>query len=152
MKQFTLSLVKNSLRPVVKLESWNNFRALLDTGAFFPIWTAEEEILNDLGGRILRKNVFFSGFGGSTKGNLYEVQKIVIGGLIFPNTHIIACKDLQDVPFQLILSATMFQNLIYEIDDKNHRFNVTIPDDESHVRNLRIEDANGRLHILCHSV
>ncbi len=151
MKQFTLSLVKNSLRPVVKLESWNNFRALLDTGAFFPIWTAEEEILNDLGGRILRKNVFFSGFGGRTKGNLYEVQKIVIGDLIFPNTHIVACKDLQYVPFQLILSATMFQNLIYEIDDKNHRFNVTIPDDESNVRNLRIEDANGRLHILCHS-
>lgn len=58
MKQFTLSLVKNSLRPVVKLESWNNFRALLDTGAFFPIWTAEEEILNDLGGRILKKCFF----------------------------------------------------------------------------------------------
>ena len=74
------------------------------------------------------------------------MQKIVIGDLIFPNTHIIACKDLQDVPFQL-----MFQNLIYEIDDKNHRFNVTIPDDESNVRNLRIEDANGRLHLLCHS-
>jgi len=36
MKQFTLSLVKNSLRPVVKLESWNNFRALLDT-MFFSV-------------------------------------------------------------------------------------------------------------------
>lgn len=34
MNQFTLSLVKNSLRPVVKLEGWNNFRALVDTGAF----------------------------------------------------------------------------------------------------------------------
>ena len=76
---------------------------------------------------------------------------MVIGDLNLPNTHIIACKDLQDVPFQVILSATMFQNLIYEIDDKNHRFNVTIPDDESNVRNLRIEDANGRLHILCRS-
>lgn len=68
MNQFTLSLVKNSLRPVVKLEGWNNFRALVDTGAFFPIWTAEESMLN-----------------------------------------------------------------------------------ESNVRNLRIEDSNGRLHILCHS-
>ena len=151
MKQFILSLVKDSLRPVVKLESWNNFRALLDTGSFFPIWTAEERILNDLGGILLRKDVSFSGFGGRTKGNLYEVQKIVIGDLIFPNTHIVACKDLSDVPFQLILSATMFQGLIYEIDDKNHRFNVTIPDDESNIRNLRIEGSNGRLHILCHS-
>lgn len=68
MKQFTLSLVKNSLRPVVKLEGWNNSRALVDTGAFFPIWTAEESMLN-----------------------------------------------------------------------------------ESNVRNLRIEDSNGRLHILCHA-
>lgn len=45
-----------------------DFRALVDTGAFFPIWTAEESMLN-----------------------------------------------------------------------------------ESNVRNLRIEDSNGRLHILCHS-
>lgn len=57
MKQFTLSLVKNSLRPVVKLESWNNFRALLDTGAFFPVWTAEESILVDLGGIVVRRDV-----------------------------------------------------------------------------------------------
>lgn len=151
MKQFTLNMNIKYQRPIIELKSWHNFEALLDTGAFLPIWTAEEEILNDLGGRILRKNVFFSGFGGRTKGNLYEVQKIVIGDLIFPNIHIVACKDLQDVPFQLILSATMFQNLIYGIDGKNHRFNVTIPDDESNIRNLRIEDSNGRLHILCHS-
>ena len=151
MRQFTLSLAKNSLRPVVKLENWNNFRALLDMGAFFPIWTAEERILNDLGGKIVKQDVCFSGFGGTTKGNLYELQKLIIGDLIFSNTHIVACKDLRDVPFQLILSATMFQHLIYEIDDKNHKFNVTIPDNESNVRNLRIEDSNGRLHILCHS-
>lgn len=151
MKQFTLSLAKNSLRPVVKLENWNNFRALLDTGAFFPIWTAEERILNDLGGKIVKQDVSFSGFGGTTKGNLYELQKLIIGDLIFPNTHIVACKDLKDVPFQLILSATMFYGLIYEIDAKHYKFNVTIPDHESNVRNLRIEDSNGRLHILCHS-
>ncbi len=151
MRQFTLSLMKNSLRPVVKLENWNNVRALLDTGAFFPIWTADEDILGLLGGRKLKEDLPFSGFGGTTKGNLYELQQIIIGDLIFPNTHIVACKDLRDVPFQLILSATMFQNLIYEVDDKNHKFNVTIPDSESNVRNLRIEDSNGRLHILCHS-
>lgn len=111
-------------RPIVELKSWHNFEALLDTGAFFPVWTVDETILEMLGGTFLRKDITFSGFGGRTKGNLYKLQS---------------------------LSATMFQNLIYEIDDKNHRFNVTIPDDESNVRNLRIEDANGRLHILCHS-
>lgn len=135
----------------MKLENWNNFRALLDTGAFFPIWTAEERILNDLGGKIVKQDVCFSGFGGTTKGNLYELQKLIIGDLIFPNTHIVACKDLKYVPFQLILSATMFYGLIYEIDAKYYKFNVTIPDNESNVRYLRIEDSNGRLHILCHS-
>ena len=84
-----------------------------------------------------------------TKGNLYELPSILIGDLIFPNIHIVACKDLKTLPFQLILSATMFHNLIYEIDNKNHKLNVTVPDGESTVRNLRIEDSNGRLHILC---
>lgn len=55
------------------------------------------------------------------------------------------------VPFNMILSATMFQNLIYEIDDKNHKLNVTIPDEESTVRNLRIVNSDGRIHVLCSS-
>lgn len=58
---------------------------------------------------------------------------------------------MKDTSFQLILSATMFQNLIYEIDDKNHKLNVNIPDDENIVRNLRIIDSNGRLHVLCNA-
>ena len=39
----------------------------------------------------------------------------------------------------------MFQNLIYEIDDKNHRLNVTIRDDEGMVRNLHIVNSDGRI-------
>lgn len=152
MKQFVMPLVKNSLRPVVKMTNWNNFRALLDTGAYFPIWTDDEHILDDLGGRLVKKDIFFGGFGGTARGCLYELESMTVGGLIFPNTHIIACRDLKDVPFQLILSATMFRGLIYEIDDKNHRLNITVPDKESTVRNLRIEDSEGRVHILSHSL
>ncbi len=152
MKQFTLNLNKQYQRPVVELKTWHHFEALLDTGAFFPIWTDEESILNMLGGRLLAENVSFGGFGGKTRGNLYELQSMIVGGLIYANIHIIACKDLQDVPFQLILSATMFHGLIYEIDNKNHKLNLTIPDDEGLVRNLKIKDADGGLHILCHSV
>lgn len=62
---------------------------------------------------------------------------------------IIACADLKEVPFQLILSATMFDNLIYEIDCKNHQLNVTVPNDESIVRNLKIKDSEGRFYVLC---
>ncbi len=39
---------------------------------------------------------------------------------IFPNMHIIANDELE-LSYNLILSATMFQHLIYEIDDKNQQ-------------------------------
>ena len=149
MKQFTLNINDGYQRPIIELKTWHNLDALLDTGAFFPVWTMDESILKELGGKCIRKDVIFGGFGGETKGNLYELPSILIGDLIFPNTHIVACKDLKILPFQLILSATMFHNLIYEIDNKNHKLNVTVPDGESTIRNLRIEDSNGRLYILC---
>ncbi|NBH13302.1 hypothetical protein D3Z36_03690 [Lachnospiraceae bacterium] len=148
MKQFSLRLDKKQQRPVVLLKG--ALTALLDTGAFIPVWTDNEGILTDvLGGKLVKKGVPFIGFGGVAYGNLYQVT-IEVGDLVFPNMHIVANDEL-DTSYNLILSATMFQSLIYEVDDKNHKFNVTIPDSESNVRNLRIEDSNGRLHILCHS-
>lgn len=149
MKQFTLRMNKAYQRPIIELKTWYGFEALLDTGAFFPIWTADEKILAKVGGNLEKSNVKFRGFGGETVGNLYQVNTFVIGDLIFSNMSIIACNDLKQVPFQLILSATMFDNLIYEIDCKNHRLNVTIPDDESVVRNLRIKDSEGKLYVFC---
>ncbi len=82
-------------------------------------------------------------------GNLYKVT-IQVGDLMYPNMHIIASDEF-DVPFHIILSATMFAHLIYEIDDKNHKLNITVPDSESMIRNLRIVDKNGKLYVLCNS-
>lgn len=149
MKQFTLQLDKNYQRPIIELKTWHNFEALLDTGAFFPIWTADENILVKLGGTLEKENVKFKGFGGETTGNLYKLNTFIIGDLVFSNMSIIACSDLEKVPFQLILSATMFDNLLYEIDNKNHKLNITVPDDESVVRNLRIKDTDGRIYVFC---
>lgn len=148
MKQITLPLDEFQQRPVVRL---NRLRALLDTGAYIPVWVDDEDILTSvMGGTWIRRDVEFSGFGGKTKGNLYQVT-ISIGELTYPNMVIIANSEL-DVPFNLILSATMFQNLIYEVDDKNHRLNITVPDDESNVRNLCIVDRDGIMHVLCNSI
>lgn len=63
---------------------------------------------------------------------------------------IIANSEL-DVPFNMILSASMFQHLRYEVDDENHKFNVTIPDKESNVRNLVVETRDGKIFVLCNS-
>ena len=148
MKQMTLQLDSRQQRPVVRLK--NGLRALLDTGAYIPVWTDDEDILvENLGASIITKDVSFSGFGGEARGNLYKVS-LNVGELYYPNMTIIVNQDL-DTPFNLILSATMFQNLIYEVDDKNHRMNIMIPDEESMVRNLRIEDSGGQIHILCNS-
>lgn len=146
MKQMTLDLDKSQQRPIVMLG--NGLKALLDTGAYVPVWVGGENILCEgLGGELIRRNVSFTGFGGTAYGNLYRVT-IQIGDLLYPNMHIIA-SDGFDVPFHIILSATMFSHLIYEIDDSNHKFNISIPDRESFVRNLKIIDKNGKLYVLC---
>ena len=145
MKQFTILMQKKTQRPVLRLKDFYDYDAMLDTGALFPVWVEEEDILIDLGASIVSEDVEFGGFGGSAHGKLYVLPLLKIGNLVFPNLHIIACQ--MDLPCQMILSATMFRNLIYEIDDYNHRFNVTIPDTESEVRNLMIWDKEGKLHV-----
>lgn len=148
MKQFTLTLNRQYHRPIVQLHEWNDFEALLDTGALFPVWTDSARVLEKTGAVSMNTEAEFNGFGGKAKGILYKIPSIVIGQLVFPCMPIIACKDLQNVPYQLILSATMFQGLMYEIDDKNHKLNITIPEGESNIRNLKVVDISGKMHIL----
>ena len=149
MKQFTLKLKKETQRPTVILEGFYHLEAMVDTGSVFPVWVEDEEILNDLGGVVVADDVEFGGFGGKANGRLYKLPMMKMGNLLFPDFHIIAYR--MELPCQLILSATMFRHLIYEIDDYNYRFNVTIPDTESEVRNLVIWDKEGRLHVACNS-
>lgn len=146
-----MTLNKDFQRPIIYLSNWHGLNALLDTGALFPVWTAPETILPSLGGVLIQKNVVFGGFGGKTHGNLYQLKEVAIGKLIFPEMAVISCNAFENVPYHILLSATMFQHLRYEIDDENHKFNVMIPDRESCVRNLKIQDKNGKLYVLCNS-
>lgn len=126
----------------------NGLTALLDTGAYIPVWTDEEDILiSDMGAELVKEKVPLSGFGGATYGNLYKVS-ITVGGIIYPDMHVVANNDI-DAAFNLILSATMFDGLIYQIDTVNHVLNVDVPDNESNIRNLRIESKDGRQFVLC---
>lgn len=151
LEQFTLDLLDNQ-RPIIYLELRDKkakINAMLDSGALFPIWVTDEDLLIDMGAVLVKKGVEIGGFGGKAHGNLYKFDYIQIGKLTYPECYIVASK--LDLPCHLILSATMFQNLIYEIDDKNHKLNVSVPDDESTIRNLVIEDRGGELHVLCSS-
>lgn len=92
MKQFTLNLDITQQRPVVVLK---NLTALLDTGAYIPVWTNDEEIwVSDLDAKLIKKNIPFVGFGGTTHGNLYQVT-LEVGELVFPNMHIMANSELE---------------------------------------------------------
>ena len=56
MRQFTMKLDKKHQRPVVVLK--NGLTALLDTGAYIPVWTDDEDILiSFLGAELDRKSV-----------------------------------------------------------------------------------------------
>lgn len=149
MKQITLNLDKKQQRPMVLLQS--GLTALLDTGAFMPVWTGGKELLEEeFGGESQNRKVSFSGFGGKLWGDLYSVT-LSVGDLIFNHMSIIVSNNLGITPYQFIMSATMFDHLIYEVDMKWHKLNIKIPDDESFVRNLRLVDKNGKMYILCHS-
>lgn len=149
MKQMTLKLIEAYQRPVIKLADFFGLEALLDTGAVYPIWMNGEETLRQFKTTKVKDSVEFGGLGGMTKGALYEIPVFQLGGLVYPHMRIIAHRS--NFPVPILLPATMFNNLIYEIDNKAHRLNITVPDDESHIRNLTIKDDNGRLHVFCSS-
>ena len=147
MKQITLPLLKlDDPRPIVHIKNFFQINAMLDTGAAVPVWTENETMLQAVGGIKVRENFSFSGFGGSTKGNLYRIPTFTLGELTFPHLPIVATK--MNAPFYMILSATMFSRLIYEIDDCHHKLNITVPDGESTGRNIVVRDVNGRLKIV----
>ncbi len=149
MQQFILDL-KDDQRPIIKLEKWKNMNALLDTGAVFPVWLAKEELLVKLGATLKKENITFGGFKEKAVGNLYILPSFVLGALVFPNFHIIACEN-DRIPAHMIVSATMFRNLSYEINDKTKHLTVTIPDGESNIRNLVIKSTDGISYVFCNS-
>ena len=145
----TLKLYPEYQRPVVKLEQFHNLKAMIDTGAVYPVWMNGEERLRRLGAVKKKDSVPFGGLGGMTNGALYEIPALQLGDLIYPNMGIIAHRS--DFPVPLLLPATMFNDLIYEINNKTHRLNITVPDDESISRNLVIKYENERLYVFCSS-
>ena len=136
-------------RPVITLDNFHNLKAMIDTGAVYPVWMSGEERLRRLGAVKKRDSVPFGGLGGMTNGALYKIPIFQLGDLLYPDMGIIAHRSSFPVP--LLLPATMFNNLIYEINNKTHRLNITVPDDESISRNLVIKYENERLYVFCSS-
>ena len=149
MTQMTLELNPAFQRPVINLANFYEIDAMIDTGAVYPVWMTGEERIKRIGAVKIRDSVPFGGLGGMTKGALYEIPAFQLGNLIYPNMGILVTRS--EFPVPVLLPATMFNDLIYEINNKTHRLNITVPDGESHIRNLTIKDENGHLHVFCSS-
>ena len=147
--ELILSLAEETDRPITRLLNHYRIAALLDTGARFPVWAGDIEELELLGAELVKRQVEYSGFGGATIGDIYRIPIITltdgVNAISYPRLPIVTNERLSrdEIPFQMILSATMFKNLIYTIDDKHHNLIVQVPDDESLVRNAMIKTENG---------
>lgn len=143
--QLTIQLDDQSRRPIAALNWFHGCRALIDTGAFFPIWNGDGKILEEgFGATLQKKNVGFGGFGGKANGDLYRVD-FELNGLFYVNMPIIAC-ELERTNWNIILSATMFDGMIYEIDSIHKKLNITIPDNQP-VRILRLSDDTNNISV-----
>ena len=147
--ELILSLAEETDRPITRLLNHYKIAALLDTGARFPVWTGDVKELEMLGAEPIKRRIEYSGFGGATTGDVYRIPVLTltdgVNAINFPQLPIVTNEKLSgdEIPFQMILSATMFKNLIYTIDDKHHRLIIQVPDDESCVRNAAVNTENG---------
>ena len=147
MREFQLQLIADNQRPIVNMRD-TNISAMLDTGSIFPVWIADEKLLvNYMHATLIKERVPFGGFGGEAIGNLYRIPMLNLGDLEYPNIYMIAHR--MNLPFHMIISATMLNRLRYEVDDENHVLTITIPEGQSHIRKLTITDSQGKLHVLC---
>ncbi|MCM1304106.1 MAG: hypothetical protein NC306_08320 [Butyrivibrio sp.] len=140
----TIQLNKNTRRPIALLDWFRGCRALIDTGALIPIWTAKDTDLIELGATLERENISFGGFGGEAAGNQYRIN-FKLGSIIYADMPIIA-KEMSGLSCHMILPATMFTGMVYTINDKEKTFGIRILDNQP-VRNLRLSTDAGDLSV-----
>lgn len=135
--QLTIKLDDFARRPIAMIDWFKGCRAMIDTGALFPIWADTDERLLKVysQAKLIQKNVSFSGFGGKTQGNLYRIN-FRLNELTYIDMPIIV-KEEPNLNCHMLLSATMFDGMTYEIDTRNKRLNINTNDNQP-VRILKL--------------
>lgn len=143
--QMTIQLDEEARRPIAQIDWFEGCRALIDTGALFPVWDkSEDTLVKKLGAELIRRDVTFKGFGGETQGNLYRVN-FILNNLHYINMPIIANR-IQGANWSMLLSATMFDGMSYEIDTINKKLNIDVKDNQP-VRILRLSDDDNSISV-----
>lgn len=148
MKKFSMQLLENDPRPVVKLKDGC---ALFSTGTFFPVVNLSKAMVeNELQGKLVYSDRYIriGGLGEQFKGDVYRLPTLSFGELLYPNIHVFVPHEQLNLPFPYLISMAMLADLPFSIDNLNKTLTVYIPDGESMVRNLKILDDKGELHVL----
>lgn len=136
----------DSIRPIVALPDMGDLLALLDTGANISIWTGTAEDLKMLNAIRIREKYEFGGFGGNSYGELYCLN-FRFGDLIFEHMPIIVCTGFSK-KFVMILAASLFEGLIYTIDNVSHKFIIDVPDGQDLHRKVKFIDEDNSVKVL----
>ncbi|MBD5445461.1 MAG: hypothetical protein HDR29_07925 [Lachnospiraceae bacterium] len=134
------NLDKKENSPVIVLPWFNNCRVLIDTGSTMPMWLKSIVPLKIKGAVKQDRQIELNGIGGKTSGDLYKVN-FDFGNIHFKDLPIIH-KEIKVADAYMILPATLFTGMIYEINNIEHTFKVQV-DNKGYYRQFKIKDNNG---------
>ncbi|MBQ7705728.1 MAG: hypothetical protein IJT73_09945 [Selenomonadaceae bacterium] len=142
MKEFSLPLMSEYARPVIKLYG---MPSLIDTGAVVPVFSVYPYFLEKtFAAKMILPRGNISGFGGKEYGSVYSLKNFKVGELIFETLEVFV-PDEPDIKFRFLLSATLFHGMDYEIDTINQKFTVRMNDEQNFNREFKIKDLEGKL-------
>ena len=130
--------------PVIVLPWFNNCRVLIDTGSTIPMWLKSIIPLKMKGAIQQNRQIELSGVGGKTSGTLYKVN-FDFGNIHFKDLPIIH-KEIKFADAYMILPATLFENMVYEINNIDHTFKIKV-DNNSYYRQFKIKDNDGNPYV-----
>ena len=146
MREIKKRLVTEFQKPVLSLYGAN---ALLDTGTDIPVCYYSGILTQYFHAKKVAAALSIGTFGENVTGDVYEVPLFQIGDLSFPGLRFFVPTAVHASEFLFILSASMFDKLIYEIDKENDWLTIRVPDNESLERHIILYDKDGNKHVLC---
>ena len=139
---------KNLSRPIIGLDHvFSGCRALIDTGALFPVWTASEESFIALGA--LRDKAlptgYVGGLSGESEGSIYRYT-LNMNGIYYINMPFIAIQMKRN-KFHMILPATMFFGMDVDVDFAEHQLVIETNSNQVSYNMHHRKDDDGTLTI-----
>ena len=142
MKEFSIPLMSEYLRPVIKLYG---MPTLIDTGAVVPVFAVYPYFLEKtFAAKMILPRGHITGFGGKDYGAVYSLKNFKVGNLTFENFEVFV-PDKPRLQFPFLLSASLFHGMDYEFDTINQKFTVRMEYDQPLNREFKIKDLDGQL-------